>query len=151
MAEEERDAKATREEASLRIDGVERSVEVEENDSVGEIKIAEDVVLTIAGLAIGEVKGITVVNSVTDGLKEKFSKKNYSRGLRVVLSEDDVVTIDIHIIVDYGLRIPDVAWELQEAVKKAIEGMTNLTCDKINIFVDGVNLDREEKERDEKE
>ena len=60
-------------------------------EEIGEIKIAEDVVLVVAGLAVGEVKGVTVVNSLTDGIVEKFTKKNYGKGIRVEMQENWVL------------------------------------------------------------
>lgn len=134
----------------VQMEGIENSIEADDNTQIGEIKISEDVILTVAGLAVSEVKGITVVNSLTDGFVEKFVKKNYGKGIRVVMNENDVV-IDIHIIVDYGLKIPDVAWELQETVKKSIETMTHLTCSKVNIFVESVNIEKEPKTADNTE
>lgn len=134
----------------VQMEGIENSIEADDNTQIGEIKISEDVILTVAGLAVSEVKGITVVNSLTDGFVEKFVKKNYGKGIRVVMNENDVV-IDIHIIVDYGLKIPDVAWELQETVKKSIETMTHLTCSKVNIFVESVNIEKEPKTDDNTE
>ncbi len=113
-------------------------------EEIGEIKIAEDVVLVVAGLAVGEVKGVTVVNSLTDGIVEKFTKKNYGKGIRVEMQEKNV-TVDVHVVVDYGVKIPDAAWELQETVKKNIESMTNLSVSGVNIFVDGINIEKEPK------
>ncbi len=133
------------EEPIMQVEGVEDSVEASDDTAqIGEIKISEDVVLTVAGIAVSEVKGVSVANSLTDGLVEKFVKKNYGRGLRIVM-EDNHVSVDIHVIVEYGLKIPDIAWELQETVKKNIETMTNLICDKINIFVEGIHIEKEAK------
>jgi uncharacterized alkaline shock family protein YloU len=111
---------------------------------VGEIKIAEDVVQVIAGLAVGEVHGVAVVNSLTDGFVEKFVKKNYGKGIRIEM-EGQNVSIDVHVVVDYGVKIPDAAWELQETVKKNIETITDLTVLKVNIFVEGINIEKEPK------
>lgn len=111
---------------------------------IGEINIAEDVVQVIAGLAVGEVKGVAVVNSLADGIVEKFVKKNYGKGIRVEM-EGQNVTIDVHIVVDYGVKIPDAAWDLQETVKKNIETMTDLTVLKVNIYVEGLHIEKEPK------
>ena len=113
-------------------------------EEIGEIKISEDVVSVVAGLAVGEVDGVEVANSITDGIVEKFVKKNYGRGIRVEMSEKDV-TVDVHVVVDYGIKIPDVAWQLQETVKKNIENMTNLTVLGVNIFVEGISIERDPK------
>lgn len=116
----------------------------ETTEEIGEIKISEDVVSVVAGLAVGEVDGVEVANSITDGIVEKFVKKNYGRGIRVEMSEKDV-TVDVHVVVDYGIKIPDVAWQLQETVKKNIENMTNLTVLGVNIFVEGISIERDPK------
>ena len=111
-------------------------------EELGEVVIAEDVVLVVAGLAVGEVEGVSVVNSLADGIVEKFVKKNYGKGIRVEMNGKDV-SIDVHVIVEYGVKIPDAAWELQEVVKKNIETMTNLMVTKVNIFVEGISIERE--------
>lgn len=116
----------------------------EQTEELGEVVIAEDVVLVVAGLAVGEVEGVSVVNSLADGLVEKFVKKNYGKGIRVDMNGKEV-SIDVHVIVEYGVKIPDAAWELQEVVKKNIETMTNLAVTKVNIFVEGISIEREPK------
>ena len=108
----------------------------EQTEELGEV--------VIAGLAVGEVEGVSVVNSLADGLVEKFVKKNYGKGIRVDMNGKEV-SIDVHVIVEYGVKIPDAAWELQEVVKKNIETMTNLAVTKVNIFVEGISIEREPK------
>lgn len=115
-----------------------------EEQEYGDIKISEDVVLVVAGLAVSEVDGVVVANSLADGIVEKFVKKNYGKGIRVEMAED-VVNIDVHVIVDYGIKIPDAAWKIQETVKKNIETMTSLTVENVNIFVEGISIEREQK------
>lgn len=115
-----------------------------EPEELGEIKISEEVVLVVAGLAISEVAGVSVVNSLTDSVVEKFVKKNYGKGIRVEMNDREV-SVDVHVEVEYGVKIPDVAWELQETVKKNIETMTNLTVNTVNIFVEGIVIERETK------
>lgn len=123
---------------------------MEQNSPVNEaevngIKIAEDVVATIAGMATAEVKGVSSMNG---GIAGMFGKKNYSRGVKVQVTEKDA-TIDLFIIVEYGTRIPDIAWEIQNRVKTAVENMTGLRVLEVNIHVQGVNLPKEEKPKEE--
>lgn len=135
--------------------GEQESKELEQNVIANEadvngIKIAEDVVATIAGMATAEVKGVSSMNGgIAGGLSEMFGKKNFSKGVKAQVSEKDT-TIDLYIIVEYGTRIPDIAWEIQNRVKTAVENMTGLRVLEVNIHVQGVNLPKEVKE-DKKE
>lgn len=118
--------------------------EATETEDMGEIKISEEVVLVVAGLAVSEVDGVSVANSLTDSVVEKFVRKNYGKGIRIEMTDKEV-SVDVHVVVEYGIKIPDVAWELQETVKKNIETMTNLTVSGVNIFVEGIVVEREPK------
>lgn len=110
---------------------------------VNGIKISEDVVAKIAGIATSEVKGVYSMNSgFVDGL---FGKKNFSKGVKVQVNEKDA-TIDLFITVEYGCRIPDIAWEIQNRVKTSVENMTGLKVLEVNIHVQGVNLPETAKE-----
>ena len=81
-----------------------------------------------------------------DGISEVFSgKKNLSKGIKVDIEEKEV-KIDVNIIVEYGIRIPDVAFEIQNRVKKAVESMTGLAVKGVNIYVQGVSTKKDEKE-----
>ena len=73
------------------------------------------------------------------GISEVFGKKNMSKGIKVEAGEKET-RIDVHIIVDYGVRIPDIAFEIQNRVKKAVETMTGLTVVEVNVHVQGVNV-----------
>ena len=115
---------------------------------IGEVKISEEVISVVAGLAVTEVEGVSVANSIADGIVEKFVKKNYGKGIRVELTEKEV-SVDVHVVVDYGIKIPDAAWQLQEIIKKNIENMTDLTVAKVNIFVESISIEREKAEMKE--
>lgn len=117
-------------------------VELKENNKVtGNIKISDDVIATIAVIATEEIDGVYgMYGSFTEGITEKFiGKKSYSKGVRVETVDNSVI-IDLDIIVDYGAKIPDISWEIQENVKNNIETMTGLTADKVNIHVEGVSF-----------
>ena len=106
------------------------------------IKIADDVIAVIAGAAASEVPGVSAMaGGFAGGISEVFSgKKNFAKGIKVEAGEKET-RIDVNIIVEYGIRIPDVAFEIQNRVKKAVEGMTGLKVLDVNVHVQGVNTD----------
>ena len=77
-----------------------------------------------------------------------FGKKTYTKGIKVDNSEKGL-KIDVNIIVEYGARIPDVAYEIQNRVKKAIENMTGLSIDEVNVHIQGVNIDMQKNQNHE--
>ena len=118
-----------------------------ENDT---IKISDDVVAVIAGVAVSEVPGVAgMAGGFAGGISEVFSgKKNLAKGIKVEIDEKNA-KIDVNIIVEYGSRIPDVAFEIQTRVKKAVESMTGLNVEEVNVHVQGVNTDVSSKEETE--
>ncbi len=113
--------------------------EQEENSG---IRISDDVVAVIAGVAVSEVSGVAgMAGGFAGGISEVFSgKKNLSKGIKVEVGEKET-KIDVNIIVEYGTRIPDVAFEIQNRVKKAVETMTGLKVLEVNVHVQGVSTD----------
>ena len=113
---------------------------------MGIIKISDEVVAVIAGLACSEVKGIVGISSgIVGGITQILGgKKNLSKGVKVNVGENDA-TIDVYIVVEYGVKIPEVASEVQSNVKRAVEAMTGLTVSAINIFVQNVYLPKSEE------
>ena len=118
------------------------------------IQISDDVVAVIAGVAVSEVPGVAgMAGGFAGGISEVFSgKKNLAKGIKVDIA-DTTAKIDVNIIVEYGSRIPDVAFEIQNRVKKAVENMTGLTVEEVNVHVQGVNTDivNEETEKETSE
>ena len=111
----------------------------------GSVQISEEVISIVAGIAAGEVSGVAgMSSSFASGIAEILGKKNLSKGVKADLSET-TVSIGISIVVEYGCRIPDVAWEVQERVKRSVESMTGLEVLDVNIFVDGLSMPKEEK------
>ena len=110
-----------------------------ENDG---IKISDDVVAVIAGVAVSEVAGVSgMAGGFAGGISEVFSgKKNLAKGIKAEINENKA-KIDVNIILEYGSRIPDVAFEIQNRVKKAVENMTGLKVEEVNVHVQGVNTD----------
>lgn len=129
------------------IENVEEPVE-EVIDESGNIKISADVVSTIAGIAANEIDGVAgMYSGIAGGIAEFLSnKKNPSKGVKVEMT-GNTVTIDLYIVVKYGKRIPELAWEIQENVKNSVESMTGMNVEKVNIHVDGVSFEKEKKEK----
>ena len=121
--------------------------EVKQDNS---IQISEDVVANIAGMAIEGIKGIAEMSGgFAGGISEVLSgKKNMAKGIKVDIKEGKA-KIDVNIIVEYGSRIPDVAFEIQNRVKKAVENMTGLKVEEVNVHVQGVNTDTAKEEKTE--
>ena len=127
----------------------EETVEIAETNNE-EIKIADDVVSIIAGKAVSEISGVAgMAGGFAGGISEVFSgKKNLSKGIKVDVGEKEV-KIDVNIIVEYGARIPDVAFEIQNRVKKAVETMTGLNVSSVNIHIQGINIAEKRKADEE--
>ena len=106
------------------------------------IEISTDVIAVIAGVAVSEVQGVAgMAGGFAGGISEVFSgKKNLAKGIKVDKTET-TAKIDVNIIVEYGSRIPDVAFEIQNRVKKAVESMTGFKVEEVNVHVQGVNTD----------
>ena len=109
------------------------------------IKIADDVISVIAGVAVSEVPGVAQMSGgFAGGITEVLSgKKNLAKGIKVDSGEKET-KIDVNIIVEYGARIPDVAFEIQNKVKKAVESMTGLKVVEVNVHIQGVSTDNME-------
>lgn len=121
----------------------------QKNGTLGAIRIADEVVSIIAGLAATEVDGIAGMSGgLVGGIAEMLGKKNFAKGVKVEVGEKEAA-VDLYIIVKYGVRIPDVALAAQENVKQAIETMTGLTVVEVNIHVQGVGFPEEEKKEEE--
>lgn len=115
-------------------------------NEVGIIKIAPDVVSVIASLAAAEVKGVASLSGgFTDDIAEKIGMKSSNKGIKVRVGEEDT-NIDLFLIVEYGVRIPEVAWEVQQSVKKAVETMTGLKVADVNIHIQGISIPKREEE-----
>lgn len=111
----------------------------------GSIKISEEVIASIAALATMDVEGVA---EMTGGFSESISniigKSLASKGIKVNTNEDNV-NIDIYLIVKYGVKIPDVAWNVQEKVKKDVEKTTGVAVQAVNIHVQGVAIEKQSR------
>ena len=117
------------------------------NENNNKIRIADEVVAVIAGKAVSEIQGVYEMSGgFAGGISEVLSgKKNLAKGIKVVVTEKEA-KVDVNIIVEYGVRIPEIAFEIQTKVKKAVETMTGLKVTEVNVHVQGVNTNIEKKD-----
>ena len=114
---------------------------VYENDTIGEVRIADEVVAIIAGLAATEVDGVdSMAGNITNELVGKLGMKNLSKGVKVEVTEEHV-SVDLSLNIKYGFSIPEVCEKVQDKVKSAIENMTGLTVLDVNIKIAGVSME----------
>ena len=133
-------------EKKVKEEGKQEIVEESNVEIATNLNISEDVIGIIAGLAASEVEGIAGMTlGFVDGINQILgSSKKYSKGVKISL-EGKKVTIDLYVNVKYGVRIPDIAWAAQNAVKSAAENMTGLEVASVNINVQGITFDKDEK------
>lgn len=111
------------------------------SDETGEIKVAEDVVAVIAGLAATEVEGVSsMAGNITNEIVSKLGMKNLSKGIQIDLLDDHIL-IDVAINIGYGFSIPEVSQNVQEKVRSAVETMTGVTVSEVNVRVVSVAMD----------
>lgn len=112
-----------------------------ENGQIGEVRIADEVIAIIAGLAATEVKGVaSMAGNVTNELVSKLGMKNLSKGVKVSVTAESV-SVDMALNMEYGYSIPKVSRIVQEKVKQAIENMTGLQVLEVNIRIASVKLE----------
>ena len=116
------------------------TVKIHEKDEIGEVQISNEVVAIIAGLAATEVEGVTgMAGNLAGDLVELLGKKNLSKGVTVEVT-DSSISLTLSMIVSFGVSIPDITLEVQNKVKNAVETMTGLSVDEVNIKIAGVDV-----------
>ena len=122
---------------------------IDKASKLGSIRIADEVVSIIAGLAAVEIDGIAGMSGgIVGGIAEMLGRKNFAKGVKVEVGEKEAA-VDLYIIVKYGARIPDVAIAAQENVKQAIESMTGLDVVEVNVHVQSVGFQDKPTETEE--
>ncbi len=116
---------------------------LQEDESTGAVKIADDVVAMIAGIAATEVEGVaSMAGNATNELMSMVGVKNMKKGVKVDVL-DKVVEVDLALTMEYGYNIPVTSRKVQEKVKNAIENMTGLEVSSVNIRIAGVNMQKD--------
>lgn len=113
---------------------------IDQNNLEGKVRISEDVIAQLATKALNSVEGVSPANP---GLMAnlRLGRKTIN-GVRISISEGETpdIIVDAYIAIKYGLRIPDVCWDVQEAVKEQIERFTGYTIKAVNIYVQGISF-----------
>ena len=109
-------------------------------DESGEVRVSEDVVAIIAGLAATEVEGVSsMAGNITNEIVSKLGMKNLSKGIFVEVLDEEI-KVDVALNIAYGYAIPDISTKVQEKVKSSIENMTGLTVAVVNVRVASVDM-----------
>lgn len=120
-----------------------------ERTEMGTIQIAPEVVEVIAGLATIEIDGVAGMSGgFAGGIAELLGRKNLSKGVKVEVGEKEAA-IDVSVIVEYGMRIPELSANIQRNVKHAIESMTGLSVVEVNVHIHDVHFATTEKQEEQ--
>ena len=119
------------------------TVMLKNEESVGSVQIADDVVAMIASLAATEIEGVSaMIGNITNELMSKVGVKKLTKGVKVEVLDNNV-KVDLAVTMEYGYNIPATCQKVQAKVKSAIENMTGLTCSDVNIRIAGVNMKKD--------
>jgi len=120
-----------------------------EGNEFGNVRISDDVVAIIAGIAATEVEGVAGMSGgITGGIADILGMKNLSKGVKVEVG-DKQAAIDLYIIVEYGTKIKELGEKIQENVKKSVETMTGLEVVEVNVNIQGVHIAKKTDTEDE--
>lgn len=112
-----------------------------DNEGMGQVQISNEVVTIIAGLAATETKGVaSMAGNITNELVSRIGLKSLSRGVKVTI-ENGTCNVDLALNLDYGFSVPKTSQKVQEKVKAAIENMTGLTVENVNIKIANIMME----------
>ena len=110
--------------------------QIQEN---GSVLISEDVITTIVVHAIEEVEGVVGLNAKPGAdIVEMIGKKNWGKGLKISIGDEDAITVDCNITVAYGQSVVTVAGAVQTSVTNALESMAGVKIAAVNVNVCGI-------------
>lgn len=113
--------------------------------------ITDEAIAVMAGVATSEVRGVAGMSGgFAGGIAEVFGRRNLSKGVKVV-TKNESTTVDLYVVVKYGYRIPDLAYEIQETVKSTIESLSGIVVDAVNIHIQGIDYSEDSNKIDESE
>ncbi|WP_047984170.1 Asp23/Gls24 family envelope stress response protein [Ornithinibacillus californiensis] len=121
-------------------------VNMSENTGLGRVEIAPEVLEVIAGIAASEVDGLANMRgNFAAGVVERFGKKSHSKGVKVELTENGIL-IDLYVVLDFGVSIPEVAQKIQANIRQTLKNMTSLDVAEVNVHVVGLQMEKESTE-----
>ena len=120
-------------------------------DNSDSMMITDEAIAVMAGVAASEVRGVAGMSGgFAGGIAEVFGRRNLSKGVKV-LTKNDSTTVDLYVIVKYGYRIPDLAFQIQENVKSTIEALSGIIVDAVNIHIQGIDYSEDCETKSESE
>lgn len=123
-------------------------LDVSGDTSLGKVEIAPEVIEVITGLAASEVEGLSSMRgNFASGVVERFGKKSHGKGVKVELTDDGIL-IDLFVVLNFGVSIPQVAQKVQDNIRQTLKNMTALEIDEINIHVVGIQMDEESEDNE---
>ena len=118
---------------------------IEEGTDLGSIRIHNNVISVIARLAARRVPGVVDLSgNLVDDLAGMIGKKSSDRGIRIEI-EEDAVFIDVYVTLEYGVTIPQTAWQIQNDIREAVQDMTGKTVRAVNVIVQGIRVPESEQ------
>ncbi|WP_373892736.1 Asp23/Gls24 family envelope stress response protein [Virgibacillus natechei] len=114
---------------------------VSDDSGLGTVEIAPEVIEVITGLASTEVEGLFAMRgNFASGVAERLGKTAHNKGVKVELTDNGIL-IDLYVILNFGVSIPQVAQNLQSSIRQTLKSMTALEIDEINVHVVGIQMD----------
>ena len=108
---------------------------------LGNIEVAPEVLEIIASIAATDIEGVASMRgNFASGVVERLGKKVHGKGIKTDLSEEGLA-IDVYCVINYGVSIPKTALKIQEQVRQALENMTSLQTQEVNVHITGVNFE----------
>ncbi|GIO28552.1 Asp23/Gls24 family envelope stress response protein [Ornithinibacillus bavariensis] len=121
-------------------------VNMSDDTGLGRVEIAPEVIEVIAGIAASEVEGLSNMRgNFATGVVEKFGKKSHSKGVKVELTNDGII-IDLFVVLNFGVTIPEVAGKIQSNIRQTLKNMTSLDVAEVNVHVVGVQMEKNNNE-----
>ena len=113
-----------------------------EEGSMGQVQISDAVIASIAKEAVLSVSGVAEIPDadLLDGIAGMIGKKSFGRGITVTIDQNDRVVIGLNVILVHGVKIPEVAGQLQQVIKDSVEDMTGKDVQAVNVFIQGIKV-----------
>ncbi len=119
-------------------------------EKYGNLKIDNEVLGSIAGVAAKKVPGVhRIFTSLVGGLAQ-IIRKTPDAGIKVIVGENEV-SFELRVIVDYGVNIPEVTYQIQKTIKEEVEKMSGLKVSNVDVVIHGVHLSRQDLQKEEAE
>jgi uncharacterized alkaline shock family protein YloU len=120
----------------------------QENNGLGKVEIAPEVIEVIAGIAASEVVGVSQMRgNFATGVVERLGKKNHGKGVKVELSEEGI-KVDVYCSLKFGVSIPTVAQQIQDNIRQALLNMTALEPVEVNIHIVGIQFETQSQKQE---